>query len=54
MAARATALGDTGESAPAQWEPPLGTGDVHVVLVARGAGARPARRGARARGAGAA
>ncbi|MFF4776501.1 Dyp-type peroxidase [Microtetraspora fusca] len=34
MAARANALGDTGESGPANWEPPLGTPDVHVVLVA--------------------
>src|SRR5262249_44228586 len=34
MAARAHDLGDTGESAPEHWEKPLGTGDVHVVLVA--------------------
>lgn len=34
MVARATALGDTGESAPEHWEKPLGTGDVHVVLTA--------------------
>jgi Dyp-type peroxidase family len=34
MAARAHDLGDTGESAPENWEKPLGTGDVHVVLVA--------------------
>ncbi|WP_431901402.1 Dyp-type peroxidase [Nonomuraea sp. bgisy101] len=34
MAARASALGDTGESSPENWEPPLGTSDVHVVLVA--------------------
>ncbi|MDH2425618.1 peroxidase [Sphaerisporangium sp. TRM90804] len=34
MAARAKALGDVGESDPANWEPPLGTCDVHVVLVA--------------------
>ncbi|UJR82917.1 Dyp-type peroxidase [Sandaracinus amylolyticus] len=34
MASRAAALGDTGESAPAHWEKPLGTSDVHVVLVA--------------------
>lgn len=34
MAARANELGDTGESAPENWEKPLGTGDVHVVLVA--------------------
>ena len=34
MAARASALGDTGESAPARWEPPLGIGDVHLVIAA--------------------
>ena len=34
MAARAQELGDTGESAPANWEQPLGSADVHVVLVA--------------------
>ncbi|WP_424529150.1 Dyp-type peroxidase [Sphaerisporangium viridialbum] len=34
MAARATALGDVGDSGPEHWEPPLGTPDVHVVLVA--------------------
>ncbi|MFC6084748.1 Dyp-type peroxidase [Sphaerisporangium aureirubrum] len=34
MAARATTLGDTGDSDPRNWEPPLGTPDVHVVLVA--------------------
>jgi Dyp-type peroxidase family len=33
MAARARALGDTGESAPERWEPPFGTGDIHMVLV---------------------
>ncbi|AKU93222.1 Dyp-type peroxidase [Vulgatibacter incomptus] len=33
MAARAKALGDTGESSPEHWERPLGTGDVHLVLV---------------------
>jgi Dyp-type peroxidase family len=32
MAARAAFLGDTGESAPARWKPPFGTGQVHVVL----------------------
>ena len=32
MAARAEALGDIGESAPDQWEKPLGTGDVHVAV----------------------
>jgi Dyp-type peroxidase family len=34
MAARAKSLGDTGEAAPEHWERPLGTPDVHVVLVA--------------------
>ena len=34
MAARAKELGDTGESSPENWEAPLGTPDVHVVLVA--------------------
>ncbi|HKR11265.1 MAG TPA: Dyp-type peroxidase [Pyrinomonadaceae bacterium] len=34
MAARAKDLHDIGESAPDNWEKPLGTGDVHVVLVA--------------------
>ncbi|MFI7152047.1 Dyp-type peroxidase [Nonomuraea sp. NPDC050022] len=34
MAARANALGDTGESSPEHWESPLGTPEVHVVLVA--------------------
>ncbi|WP_212822934.1 Dyp-type peroxidase [Catellatospora sp. TT07R-123] len=34
MAARATALGDIGPSAPEHWEQPLGSADVHVVLVA--------------------
>jgi Dyp-type peroxidase family len=34
MAARATELGDTGESAPEHWEAPLGTPDVHVIVVA--------------------
>jgi Dyp-type peroxidase family len=33
MAARATALGDTGSGRPERWEPPLGSPDVHVVLV---------------------
>jgi Dyp-type peroxidase family len=33
MAARATALADVGESAPERWEKPLGTSDVHLVLV---------------------
>jgi Dyp-type peroxidase family len=34
MAARAKELGDIGESSPENWEKPLGTQDVHVVLVA--------------------
>ena len=34
MAARAAELGDSGESSPENWEKPLGTPDVHVVLVA--------------------
>jgi Dyp-type peroxidase family len=34
MAARAESLGDTGESSPDNWEKPLGTPDVHVVLTA--------------------
>ena len=34
MAARAHELGDTGESSPENWEKPLGTQDVHVVLTA--------------------
>ena len=34
MAARAKELGDVGESSPENWEKPLGTSDVHVVLVA--------------------
>jgi Dyp-type peroxidase family len=33
MAARATALSDVGESGPEHWEKPLGTSDVHVVVV---------------------
>ena len=32
MAARAAELGDVGDSAPEQWESPLGTPDVHVAL----------------------
>lgn len=32
MAARAEILGDTGESAPDQWEAPLGTDAVHVAI----------------------
>ena len=34
MTARAQALGDTGESSPENWEQPLGTSDVHVVITA--------------------
>ena len=34
MAARAAQLGDIGESAPENWEHPLGTADVHVGLSA--------------------
>ncbi|MBG0810345.1 Dyp-type peroxidase [Methylosinus sp. H3A] len=34
MAARATLLGDTGENSPENWEKPLGSADVHVVLTA--------------------
>ncbi|MEV5541869.1 Dyp-type peroxidase [Saccharopolyspora shandongensis] len=34
MAARAKALGDVGESSPENWEAPLGTTDIHVVITA--------------------
>jgi Dyp-type peroxidase family len=34
MAARADALGDSGESSPAHWEPPLGSRAVHVIMTA--------------------
>ncbi|GAX50992.1 peroxidase [Streptomyces olivochromogenes] len=34
MAARAELIGDVGESAPAHWEEPFGTGDVHIALSA--------------------
>ncbi|MEU7853893.1 Dyp-type peroxidase [Nonomuraea sp. NPDC049141] len=34
MAARADLIGDLGESAPAHWEPPFGTGEVHIALSA--------------------
>jgi Dyp-type peroxidase family len=34
MAARAKELGDIGESSPQKWEKPLGTAEVHVILVA--------------------
>lgn len=33
MAARAAELGDIGENAPERWEKPLGTQDVHLVVV---------------------
>jgi Dyp-type peroxidase family len=36
MAARASSLGDVGENAPENWEKPLGSRDVHVVLTAIG------------------
>jgi len=34
MAARAKVLGDVGDSSPENWEKPLGTSDVHVVITA--------------------
>ncbi|MEU0631422.1 Dyp-type peroxidase [Streptomyces sp. NPDC005989] len=34
MAARAELIGDTGKSAPAHWEAPFGTGNVHIALSA--------------------
>ncbi|GIE89036.1 Dyp-type peroxidase [Actinoplanes regularis] len=34
MAARADQIGDVGESAPANWEPPFGTGEVHIAVSA--------------------
>jgi Dyp-type peroxidase family len=34
MAARAEALGDVGDSAPANWEAPFGTPDIHLVISA--------------------
>jgi Dyp-type peroxidase family len=34
MAARASLLGDTGDSSPENWENPLGTPNVHVVIAA--------------------
>ena len=33
MAARASLLGDEGLSAPANWEAPLGTPEVHVLVM---------------------
>ncbi len=32
MAARAVELGDVGESSPANWEQPLGSGEIHVAI----------------------
>ena len=32
MAARAGRLGDVGDSAPASWEPPFGTGEIHALV----------------------
>src|ERR1700677_268922 len=32
MAARASSVGDTGESSPEHWDRPFGTGDIHVAL----------------------
>jgi deferrochelatase/peroxidase EfeB len=32
MAARASSVGDTGESSPEYWDQPYGTGDIHVAL----------------------
>ncbi|MET9445988.1 Dyp-type peroxidase [Streptomyces cinerochromogenes] len=34
MAARAELIGDVGENAPAHWEAPFGSGDVHIALSA--------------------
>jgi Dyp-type peroxidase family len=34
MASRAVDLGDVGESAPQNWEEPLGSSDLHVIIVA--------------------
>jgi len=57
MAARADRLGDRGPSAPAHWEPGLGTGDAHVLVTvyavddARLGQAREALRGVGAAGA---
>ncbi len=39
MAARASALGDVGESAPEHWEAPFGSSEIHVIVV----GVSPAR-----------
>lgn len=38
MAARSSVLGDEGECAPANWEAPLGTADVHVLAMISAAG----------------
>jgi Dyp-type peroxidase family len=32
MAARASSVGDTGESSPERWDRPYGTGDIHIAL----------------------
>jgi Dyp-type peroxidase family len=40
MAARATRLGDVGESSPENWEKPLGSPDVHVIITAISRGGR--------------
>jgi Dyp-type peroxidase family len=32
MAARASSVGDTGESSPEHWDRPYGTGDIHIAL----------------------
>ncbi|MER5685478.1 Dyp-type peroxidase [Streptomyces sp. NPDC002205] len=44
MAARAELIGDVGESAPAHWEAPFGTGDVHIALSALSSDAAQLRR----------
>ena len=49
MAARAAELGDVGASAPANWEAPLGTPDVHVAISVISPSSRPARSGRGAR-----
>ncbi len=45
MAARADVLGDTGESAPEHWEPPLGSPEVHMAIFALAPRRRPAAAG---------
>ncbi|MGW1709236.1 Dyp-type peroxidase [Streptomyces sp. NPDC002206] len=44
MAARAELIGDVGESAPAHWEAPFGTGDIHIALSALSSDAAQLRR----------